>query len=210
MRMCQLSATEASTFLAAQQSSPLYPALVSLLASGPVVAMELMAASGVRKWLDILGELDKEFGTPLAGAVRKAALGSPDVETAAEELAFFFGSSVGGGGGAGSVGAGGYGSSLTGSSRGTSAAGGHASTSTTCSLAQVRSCCRGCGTTLGLILPHAVKDGVAGLMVQDIQSSAFTVTGLQLFNLPKQAAAEFLEVCVLCALACVVRISCTL
>jgi nucleoside diphosphate kinase len=56
LRMCQLSPQEACSFLAAQQSSPLFSALVSHLASGPVVAMELMAASGVRKLLDILGE----------------------------------------------------------------------------------------------------------------------------------------------------------
>jgi hypothetical protein len=44
-----------------------------------------------------------------------------------------------------------------------------------------------------VVLPHAVKDGIAGLMLEEIQA-AFQVTGLQLFNLPKQAAAEFLEV----------------
>jgi hypothetical protein len=44
-----------------------------------------------------------------------------------------------------------------------------------------------------VVLPHTVKDGIAGLMLEEIQA-AFQVTGLQLFNLPKQAAAEFLEV----------------
>jgi hypothetical protein len=55
LRMCQLSPQEACSFLATQQNSPYFSALVSHLASGPVVAMELMAASGVRKLLDILG-----------------------------------------------------------------------------------------------------------------------------------------------------------
>ena len=55
--MCQLSTEEAGLFLAAQHGSPLFSARLGLLASGPVVAMELMAASGVRKWLDILGKI---------------------------------------------------------------------------------------------------------------------------------------------------------
>lgn len=54
--MCQLSKQEASQFLAAQHGSPRFEAMVALLATGPVVAMELMAASGIRKWLDMLGE----------------------------------------------------------------------------------------------------------------------------------------------------------
>jgi hypothetical protein len=48
---------------------------------------------------------------------------------------------------------------------------------------------------LGVVLPHAVKDGLAGLMLEEIQAG-FQVTGLQQFSLPKQATAEFLEVSV--------------
>lgn len=129
------------------------------------------------------------FGT---NAVRKAAYGSDSMETAAEELAFFFGSSSKpstAGSTHGSTGVT-YGS-LPGSRSGR----GTASSSSGCAQAsaQVTSCCRGCGTTLGVVLPHAVKDGLAGLMLEEIQAT-FVVTGLQQFNLPKQAAAEFLEV----------------
>jgi hypothetical protein len=48
-----------------------------------------------------------------------------------------------------------------------------------------------------VVLPHAVKDGIAGLLLEEIQG-AFQVTGLQQFNLSKQAAAEFLEVSTEC------------
>jgi hypothetical protein len=47
------------------------------------------------------------------------------------------------------------------------------------------------------MLPHAVKDGIAGLLLEEIQG-AFQVAGLQQFNLSKQAAAEFLEVSLDC------------
>lgn len=61
LRMCQLSAQDAYRFLSTQHCDPQHPPLVGQpqqhLASGPVVAMELMAAQGVRRWLDILGEL---------------------------------------------------------------------------------------------------------------------------------------------------------
>jgi len=57
LRMCQLGTEEAAQFLASKQHTPQHEALVAHLASGPVVAMELMAASGIRKWLDILGKL---------------------------------------------------------------------------------------------------------------------------------------------------------
>jgi nucleoside diphosphate kinase len=60
---------------------------------------------------------------------------------------------------------------------------------------RVASCCRCRDTTLGVVLPHAVKEGVAGAVLAEIQATGrFDVTGLQLFSLGKQVAAEFLEV----------------
>lgn len=180
LRMCQMSAADACRLLSTQQGAD--PALAPHLASGPAVAMELMAASGIRKWLDQADSIRGLLGT-------RAVLASDSPDSAAEELAIFFGSSGGNSlkpsiAGSMAWGTMGSGSSRA-SSRGASAGG--------CGQSQVTSCCRGCGTTLGLVLPHAVKDGVAGLLLEEIQAG-FDVTGLQLFNLPKQAAAEFLEV----------------
>jgi nucleoside-diphosphate kinase len=187
LRMCQMSAAGACRLLSTQQGDPaLAPAH---LASGPVVAMELMAASGIRKWLDQADSIRGMLGT-------RAVLASDSPDSAAEELALFFGSSSSskpsiagstqGSTAWGATGSSSSSSSLRASGRSASAGGG-------CGQSQVTSCCRGCGTTLGLVLPHAVKDGVAGLLLEEIQAG-FDVTGLQLFNLPKQAAAEFLEV----------------
>lgn len=182
LRMCQMSAADACRLLSTQQAAP---SLAPHLASGPVVAMELMAASGIRKWLDQADSIRGLLGT-------NAVLASDSPDSAAEELAIFFGSSKPSVAGStqGSMASGTMGNiSSRASGRGTCAstsAGG-------CGQSQVTTCCRGCGTTLGLVLPHAVKDGAAGLLLEEIQAG-FDVTGLQLFNLPKQAAAEFLEV----------------
>jgi hypothetical protein len=63
--MCQLSAEDAYRFMLTQHCDPQHPAVVGELpqhlASGPVVAMELMAVQGVRRWLDILGELPSQL-----------------------------------------------------------------------------------------------------------------------------------------------------
>lgn len=126
--------------------------------------------------------------------VHLAALGSDSPASAARHLDLFFGSNPTAG------------KSITGSCRL------DASTSPSChAAARVQSCCRCSGTSLGVILPHAVKDGIAGLMLEEIQTSC-QVTALQLFNLNKPAAAEFLEVsncnidmlcaCVSCRVTC--------
>ena len=54
-------------------------------------------------------------------------------------------------------------------------------------------CDLGRGTTLGIIKPHAVLDGAAGLTL-DIVSEHFNITALRLCTLDKAAAAEFYEV----------------
>ncbi|KAL6754216.1 nucleoside diphosphate kinase [Haematococcus lacustris] len=57
----------------------------------------------------------------------------------------------------------------------------------------VGKCDLGRNTTLGVIKPHSVLDGTAGLMLDCIQET-FDITALQLFTLDKIAAAEFYEV----------------
>ena len=51
----------------------------------------------------------------------------------------------------------------------------------------------GRGTTLGIIKPHLVLDGAAGLAL-DLVSEHFSITALRLVTLDKAAAAEFYEV----------------
>lgn len=241
--MCQLSKSSAEEFYAVHRGKPFYEALTSFMSSGPVVALELMAASGIRKWRDLLGEYalvrlhlqcsttvvlqrcqaaaaihaatcllvcNCVAGQPRRGILRhvaasgptsllpplspagptdsnaarqqapssiralfgtdgtcNAAHGSDSLQNAATELAFFFGAQKPG--------------SSSGSRCGSNSVGRYA---------------RCQNTTLGVIKPHAVKDGLAGMIVDCIQE-VFDVTGLQMFHLDKPAVAEFLEVSVL-------------
>ena len=48
-------------------------------------------------------------------------------------------------------------------------------------------------TTLGVIKPHAVKEGLAGLML-DLIHENFAVSAMQMFTLSTTEAGEFLEV----------------
>ena len=54
-------------------------------------------------------------------------------------------------------------------------------------------CELGRGTTLGIVKPHVVLDGAAGLAL-DLVSEHFSITALRLCTLDKAAAAEFYEV----------------
>lgn len=128
-----------------------------------------------------------------ADAVRTALHGADGPAAAAAQLALFFGSvdsssrSVAPSSAAGSLhgaswaGSGAFAPARAGNSRGV------ATPSTVCSS------CRCRDTTLGVILPHAVSNGAAGRMLMEVQA-AFDVSGLQLFRLDRQAAAEFLQV----------------
>lgn len=58
---------------------------------------------------------------------------------------------------------------------------------------QLRKCDLGRGTTLGVIKPHAVLDGLSGLIL-DIVNEHFDVTALRMCTLDKASAAEFYEV----------------
>jgi hypothetical protein len=54
--MCQLSKADAEAFYAVHAGRPFFSSLCSFMTSGPIVALELMAASSIRKWRDLLGE----------------------------------------------------------------------------------------------------------------------------------------------------------
>ncbi len=139
------------------------------MSSGRIVALELVAEGAIQKWRQALGPTDSHqaraeapqsirahFGTD---KTYNACHGSDAPETAAEELAFFFGGQQ---------------------PPGKSDLGGH-------------------NTTLGVLRPHLVLDGGAGLALDCVQEH-FDVTAAQLFTLDKVAAAEFLEVrrCLAC------------
>ncbi len=59
--------------------------------------------------------------------------------------------------------------------------------------ASLGKCDLGRGTTLSIVKPHVVVDGMAGLAL-DVVSESFDISALRLCTLDKAAAAEFYEV----------------
>lgn len=101
LKMIHLSVGEASAFYGEHQGKPFFRDLIAMITSGPVVAMELVAERGITKWRDLLGPTNHEqavltapqsirakFGT---STTDNACHGSSSTESAAQELAFFFG-----------------------------------------------------------------------------------------------------------------------
>ena len=56
------------------------------------------------------------------------------------------------------------------------------------------SCAAGSNCSLALVLPHAVVDGQAGMIIDKIAASGLDISCVQLFSLGRANAAEFLEV----------------
>jgi nucleoside-diphosphate kinase len=96
-RMVHLSQREAEQFYAVHKERPFYGELVQSMTSGPVVVSALQAPNAIAKYRDLMGATDPKKAA--AGTIRAShALsigentvhGSDAVETAKEELAFFF------------------------------------------------------------------------------------------------------------------------
>ena len=96
-RMVQLSPTQAQAFYAVHKERPFYNDLVSFMVSGPVLVQVLEGENAIAKNRDIMGATDPKKaeantirGRYAASIDENAVHGSDAVETAAEEIAFFF------------------------------------------------------------------------------------------------------------------------
>ena len=98
LRMENLTRTEAEGFYAVHRERPFFNDLTAFMSSGPCVVMVLEADNAIKRWRDTMGVTDpakadagslrKQFGTNIE---RNATHGSDAPETAAEEIAYFFG-----------------------------------------------------------------------------------------------------------------------
>jgi nucleoside-diphosphate kinase len=95
--MVHLSQTEAEAFYAVHKARPFFKDLVSFMISGPVMIQALEGEGAVLKNRDLMGATDPKKAD--AGTIRadfadsidaNAVHGSDAVETAKEEIAFFF------------------------------------------------------------------------------------------------------------------------
>jgi len=97
-RMMHLTREQAEGFYAVHRERPFYNDLVSYMTSGPVVVQVLQGESAVDKNREIMGATNPDDAAP--GTIRKdfaasieenVVHGSDGPDTAAQEIAFFFG-----------------------------------------------------------------------------------------------------------------------
>ena len=97
-RMLHLSRTQAEQFYAIHRERPFYQELVAYMTSGPVMAQVLEGDDAIAMNREIMGATDPKKAAPgtlraefAESITRNAVHGSDAPETAAVEIAFFFG-----------------------------------------------------------------------------------------------------------------------
>lgn len=98
LQMRHLSREDAEGFYAVHRERPFFNDLTAFMSSGPCIVMVLEASGAIAKWRDVMGATDpakagdgtirKLFGSNIE---RNATHGSDAPETAATEVAYFFG-----------------------------------------------------------------------------------------------------------------------
>ena len=97
-KMVRLTREQAEIFYAVHRDRPFYPELIDYMTSGPVMVQVLEGKDAITKNREIMGATDPKKAAP--GTIRadfaesvtnNAVHGSDAPETAAHEIAFFFG-----------------------------------------------------------------------------------------------------------------------
>lgn len=101
MKMAHLSREQAEEFYAIHKERPFFNDLITFIISGPIVISALEGENAVAKHRDIIGATNPKEAAP--GTIRadfadsideNAVHGSDAAETAAVEIAFFFGETL--------------------------------------------------------------------------------------------------------------------
>jgi len=98
MRLTRLTREQAQGFYAVHRDKPFFNDLTAFMSSGPCIVMALEADDAIPRWRSVMGAtnpadaaegtLRKQFATNIE---RNACHGSDAPETAATEIAYFFG-----------------------------------------------------------------------------------------------------------------------
>ena len=98
LRMVRMSVGEAQGFYAVHRERPFFADLTAFMSSGPAVVLVLEAENAIARWREVMGATDPAQAA--AGTIREqcgsniqnnAVHGSDAPETAATEIAYFFG-----------------------------------------------------------------------------------------------------------------------
>jgi nucleoside-diphosphate kinase len=97
MKMVRLTGDQARMFYSVHRGRPFYDSLVEFMTSGPIVAMVIEGENAVRTYRELMGATNPKEALPgtirrdFAGDVEKNIVhGSDALETAAQEIRFFF------------------------------------------------------------------------------------------------------------------------
>jgi nucleoside-diphosphate kinase len=97
MKMRRLSQREAEAFYEIHKARPFFPGLVKFMTEGPVLLLALEGGNAVAKWREVMGTTNPANAAD--GTIRKrfaeniernCVHGSDSLETAAQEIPFFF------------------------------------------------------------------------------------------------------------------------
>ena len=97
MKMRRLSQREAEAFYEVHKARPFFPGLVTFMTEGPVLLLALERENAVAKWREVMGATNP--ASAAEGTIRKqfaeniehnSVHGSDALETAAQEIPFFF------------------------------------------------------------------------------------------------------------------------
>ncbi|MBZ5637498.1 MAG: nucleoside-diphosphate kinase [Acidobacteriia bacterium] len=98
LRMVRLGMAEAEGFYAVHRGKPFFASLTSFMSSGPAIVVVLEREDAISRWREIMGSTNPSNAAPgtlrkeLATSVeRNVVHGSDAPETAAFEIAYFFG-----------------------------------------------------------------------------------------------------------------------
>jgi nucleoside-diphosphate kinase len=100
MKMRRLSQREAEAFYEVHKARPFFPGLVTFMTEGPVLLLALEREDAVAKWRELMGATNPAAAAE--GTIRKrfaeniecnSVHGSDALETAAQEIPFFFSTS---------------------------------------------------------------------------------------------------------------------
>jgi nucleoside-diphosphate kinase len=98
LKMIRLGRAEAEGFYAVHRGKPFFASLTAFMSSGPAIVMVLEREDAIAKWREIMGATDPAKAAPgtlrkefAASVERNVVHGSDAPETAAFEIAYFFG-----------------------------------------------------------------------------------------------------------------------
>jgi len=98
LKLMQLTRAQAQLFYEVHKARPFFDSLCDYMSSGPLVIAVLSGEGAIARWRDLMGATDPAKAAP--GTIRKdfgvdveknASHGSDATDTAAREIAFFFG-----------------------------------------------------------------------------------------------------------------------